>query len=232
MYLFHFRSNLIGQPTIVGDLFSEAECDDIVRIGELGLEVAAGRLEQHQVAKAIRRSGIGAFGPQGEVRCVFNRLRACLNDVNADWFRYDLIGFEGLQFTKHSARKDEPDYYSSHMDLQATDMGTIRKLSFTIQLSQPESYEGGDVLLYETIQKSLPFSRKKGSVTFLPLHALHEVLPATSGVRYSLVGGAHGAPFSSGVATSKDSVRRGPARFRRPRTTHAPSPACYRPCAR
>ncbi len=180
---------------MVGDLFSESECNDIVHVGERDLRLEAGRVDSQQIQQGIRSSEVGWFGPQGELKWVFDRLRDCLNAVNGDWFRYELIGFEGLQFTKYSARERQSDYYASHVDLKATELGTIRKLSFTVQLSPSDSYAGGDVLIYETLQKSVAFSRKIGSITFFPSYALHEVVPVTSGVRYSLVGWAHGAPF-------------------------------------
>jgi len=180
---------------MVGDLFTEDECGRIISVGERDLSINAAKVEDDQTRLSIRRSEIGWFVPQGEHSWIFDRVRDCVNAVNADWFKYDLIGFEGLQFTKYSARGTESDYYSSHMDLKSTEIGTIRKLSFTVQLSRPDAYDGGDVLIYETLQRSVPFSRKVGSITFFPSYALHEVRPVSGGVRYSLVGWAHGAPF-------------------------------------
>ena len=50
---------------------------------------------------------------------------------------------------------DRADFYASHTDTQSLPGGTVRKLSFTVQLSEPESYEGGDVILYNTLTDNM-----------------------------------------------------------------------------
>ena len=71
--------------------------------------------------------------------------------------------------------------------------GTIRKLSITIQLSSPQDYEGGDLILHngepEKMQKEL------GKLIVFPSYTLHEVTPVTKGTRYSLVAWVAGKPF-------------------------------------
>ena len=62
---------------------------------------------------------------------------------------------------------------------------TQRKLSFSVQLSHPNDYRGGDLLLNNGAES---ISKNKGSMTLFPSHTLHEVTPVTKGVRYSLVG--------------------------------------------
>ena len=117
-----------------------------------------------------------------------------MNAVNSDWFRYDLVGFEGIQFTKYSYQAGHADFYSSHIDILSSN-GTVRKLSFTIQLSDPDSYGGGDVVLYSSLIDSVSLSRAIGSISFFPSYTIHEVAPVTSGVRYSLVGWGRGPAF-------------------------------------
>ena len=73
-----------------------------------------------------------------------------MNAVNSDWFRYELAGFEGIQFTKYAYKGGQADFYSSHIDTLSSN-GTVRKLSFTVQLSHPDSYSGGDVILYKSL---------------------------------------------------------------------------------
>jgi PKHD-type hydroxylase len=195
MYLFHLRPNLAGDPTFVGALLSPEECARIVASCERDLEIGPGRIESEQVDANIRKSDIGWISPQSEYRWLFDRISECVNAVNADWYRYNLIGFEGIQFTRYSGAGGQSSYYSSHTDLKSTDYGTVRKLSFSIQLSHPDEYDGGDVLLYRSLTESSTMNRAVGSITFFPSYTIHEVLPVTRGVRYSLVGWAHGPPF-------------------------------------
>ena len=193
MFLFHLRPNLPGQPTYVANLLTPEECQAIISGGERDLKLAPGRTDDEQIHETIRKSDIAWLSPEGEHRWLFDRIKDCINAVNADWFRYNLIGFEGIQFTKYSGKG--ADFYSSHTDLKSTQIGTIRKLSFSIQLSDPQTYDGGDVLLYESLTESATLKKNVGSITFFPSYTVHEVLPVTKGVRYSLVGWAHGPPF-------------------------------------
>jgi PKHD-type hydroxylase len=73
-----------------------------------------------------------------------------------------------------------------------------RKLSFSIQLSDPASYEGGD-LEFNTGE---PWSdeyrlqiRNQGTLISWPGFVLHGVTPVTRGVRRSLVGFCVGPDF-------------------------------------
>jgi PKHD-type hydroxylase len=77
---------------------------------------------------------------------VFRRVTDVTQALNNNFFNFDLFGFlEGFQFTKYEAPSD---FYGLHMD-KSFGKG-IRKLSLTIQLSEPESYEGGELSFYKS----------------------------------------------------------------------------------
>ena len=63
----------------------------------------------------------------------------------------------------------------------------VRKLSFSVQLSDPDSYKGGDLLL-KISNEPTSVKRTRGAVIFFPSYILHEVTPVKQGVRKSLVG--------------------------------------------
>ena len=74
--------------------------------------------------------------------------------------------------------------------------GKVRKISMTLNLSDPKTYEGGDFKLHVGSDKNniekLNFKiykniRPQGSVIFFPGFTNHCVTPVTSGTRYSLV---------------------------------------------
>jgi predicted 2-oxoglutarate/Fe(II)-dependent dioxygenase YbiX len=56
----------------------------------------------------------------------------------------------------------------------------IRKLSFTVQLSEPEDYKGGDLCLYLG-DKPEVMKKEQGFVALFPSYVLHEVKPVTQG---------------------------------------------------
>ncbi len=64
-------------------------------------------------------------------------------------------------------------------------------MSLTVQLSDENDYEGGDLLLYNG-STSDKLSRGKGSVIVFDSRIYHEITKVTKGVRYSLVKWYHG----------------------------------------
>ena len=64
----------------------------------------------------------------------------------------------------------------------------VRKLSFTVQLSDPDEYEGGNVQFMDEGGKSYFAPRQKGTVVLFDSRTQHRVLKVTKGVRKSLVG--------------------------------------------
>lgn len=192
MPFFLLKPALLGQVS-VNDFLKADECRSIVEAGERNLNMTAGTTEDRRAS--IRQSDIGWFNPDGEHQWLFERVRDCINDINRNWFGFNLLGFEGIQFTKYSHKNGAGDYYQAHKDTRLYPGGTIRKLSFTIQLCGGESYDGGDVVLYDSFADSAPLSRALGSISFFPSYTIHEVTPVTKGVRYSLVGWACGPSF-------------------------------------
>ena len=103
-------------------------------------------------------------------------------------FHYDLSDWdrESLQISKYS----EGEYYKIHQDFTPEKYVT-RKLSLTVQLSDDNDYEGGDLVFHNLPDKKTSV-RGKGSVIVFDSRTPHEVTPVTKGVRYSLVKWYHG----------------------------------------
>jgi len=167
--------------------FSPDECKQIIELGEtkvLERGKAGGKIRD------VRKSDIVFLYPDTSTEWIFKRFTDLITNLNERFFRFDLAGLgEGLQFTKYSA---PGECYGKHID-SGLDL-PIRKLSVTLQLSEPDSYEGGDLCLY-TGEEPTVISRKQGFFTVFPSYTLHEVKPVTKGVRYSLVAWATGKPF-------------------------------------
>jgi PKHD-type hydroxylase len=69
-----------------------------------------------------------------------------------------------------------------------------RKLSFSVMLTDPGDYKGGELLL-KTSFKPMKTPKKRGTVVFFPSFVLHEVTPVTEGIRKTLVGWVLGPNF-------------------------------------
>ena len=87
----------------------------------------------------------------------------------------NITGAEDLQFATYN--KD--DFYGWHKDADVTNN---RILSVSVQLSDPDSYEGGDLQIKDFLAE-----RARGTIIIFNSNLLHRVLPVTRGVRYSLV---------------------------------------------
>jgi PKHD-type hydroxylase len=122
---------------------------------------------------------------------IFERITQSVNTINKQIFNFDLNEIETLQFTEYSEFQN--GFYKRHTDMPYQGFGT-RKLSFSVQLSDPESYEGGDLLLYPK-QEGIKAVNGIGDIIFFPSYTLHEVTPVTKGVRCSLVGWIKGPQF-------------------------------------
>jgi len=87
--------------------------------------------------------------------------------------------------------------YTTNLD----NIGKVRKLSMTINLNDPEDYEGGDLKFDfgphtpgNRYHKCVEI-RPQGSIIVFPSYTYHQVTPITRGVRYSLVLWTLGKPF-------------------------------------
>lgn len=90
-----------------------------------------------------------------------------------------------IQYTEYHAVKK--GHYDWHIDVNWDgDQLRDRKLSVTVQLSDPSEYEGGGFEFAECQTPDVS-SRLKGTVLVFPSYLQHRVLPVTSGTRKSLV---------------------------------------------
>ena len=130
--------------------------------------------------------------------------------ANRENFLYDLkcIDGESMQYTRY----EEGQFYGWHNDsglathykpvsvgnrMNGEDVAVdymnencemVRKLSFALQLSSPDDYEGGNVQLLDETGKSYITTRKRGTIVLFDSRTQHRVLKVKKGVRKSIVG--------------------------------------------
>jgi PKHD-type hydroxylase len=172
------------------DAFSKEECELLIDIGNTQKKVAGSTVNKPETNPNLRKSEVSWLYPNNDNKWAYERLTSIITDLNNRFFKFDIFGVtEGFQFTKYSAPGGK---YGKHVDCVYN--GQVRKLSFTLQLSDPSSYEGGDLSLHLNDSPTL-MSRVQGSVALFPSYVLHEVTPVTKGTRYSLVSWVTGKPF-------------------------------------
>lgn len=137
-----------------------------------------------------RRSKVSWISPRIDTEFIFQRISEVLMQLNKSFYNYNLTHIEDLQFSEYD--NTYQGMYRNHTD-DGHDSAATRKLSFTIQLSDANEYEGGDLLFYRfKLDNPEIAQREKGMMIAFTSSTIHEVTPVTVGTRYSLVGWAHG----------------------------------------
>ena len=122
-----------------------------------------------------------------------------IREANAKQFNYDLDHFQPIQFAEYKGSENYRAFYDWHQDSDGLQKGgEVRKLSLSLPLSDPDTFEGGKLEFYNG-GKSLPDMgeikgekvtkdiNSQGTVIVFDSRDWHRVSPMISGVRYSIV---------------------------------------------
>ena len=127
--------------------------------------------------------------PGGASGALATRIGARVLEINADVYRFRVVGVEDEMRVLWYGSEDR-DGYSAHVDVGPA--SPLRKLSFSLLLSDPASYTGGDVCF----RAPFALARQQGTLTVFPSFLQHAVAPVTEGDRYAVVGWVLGPTFS------------------------------------
>lgn len=121
---------------------------------------------------------------------LYSRLENMVIEANQVW-NFDLYSIkDSIQYTEYY---EGGGHYDWHMDIGPFPINN-RKISITIQLSDPDDYIGGDLEIW-TGNGLQTCARQKGAALLFPSYMLHRVTPVTSGTRKSLVLWVGGNPY-------------------------------------
>jgi len=177
----------------VPNVLSPAECAAAIAVADALFPAEAAPLERGNQDAAIRRSSVQWLAEHPRTAFLHAKLETMLRALNMATFGFDLTGWgEPLQLATYTAA--QAGFFDWHAD-RGKAAGTIgRKLSATIQLSDPADYQGGALLLNaDGVPVEAP--REQGMLILFPAYTLHTVRPVTSGVRKALVAWMHGPPL-------------------------------------
>ena len=168
------------------NIFSKEECSTIINIAKKKGFIKGQTLANNDA----RKSRICWLYPADNIEWVYRKITDVVLNLNNRFFNFNIFGInEGLQFTNYKAPSDK---YSKHLD-KSLGM-VVRKLSVSIQLTDPKEYEGGELYLYDSDKGQL-MNNKQGTLIMFPSYVLHEVKPVTKGERNSLVTWVTGEQF-------------------------------------
>ncbi|MES1226365.1 MAG: 2OG-Fe(II) oxygenase [Bacteroidota bacterium] len=137
----------------------------------------------------LRKSEV-MFIPTSGNEWIYDKLSAACIQANTNRYKFEITGFQTeLQLASYGPQ----NFFEWHMDFGPGNVSN-RKLSITVQLSDPDEYEGGE-LQFMINQNIFTATKEKGTAILFPSFGLHRVTPVTKGVRKSIVGWISGPPY-------------------------------------
>ena len=117
----------------------------------------------------------------------------CIDGESMQYTQYDVGQFYGWHNDAGLSGQYKPVAVGNRVDGLGQDfmnenIEMVRKLSFVMQLSDADDYEGGNLQLLDEAGKSYFAPRKRGTVILFDSRTSHRVLPVKSGLRKSIVG--------------------------------------------
>jgi len=145
-----------------------------------------------------RKSKITWLPLNDETNFAYEKLVYLMKDANSKIWKFHITNLiDQMQVAVYDDgsqdNSSEQGHYDWHMDFG--NGSSTRKISVSVQLSDSDDYEGGDLdfMIHRSIIKA---PREKGSVIFFPSYITHRVNRVTKGTRKSLVLWFHGPPFT------------------------------------
>lgn len=190
MILYFDEKDEIQFYAIQKNVLSNEECKKIIEVSK-NKNLKKGVVLDKENYQNQRESDICWLDQTDNLNWLFTKIAQTCLEINKLCFRFDLNGIlESLQFTNYKAPFGK---YGKHIDRGGSEV-PIRKLSISIQLTDPKEYEGGELLLYGS-EKPTVMDKEQGTLIIFPSYVLHEVKPVTKGERNSLVCWITGKPF-------------------------------------
>ena len=162
-------------------LLSPAEMDALIAEHEPTLKEAT--LGGGARNTEVRRSQVAFLEHNDHYRWLYERVWNAAVGFNQRFFAVDITGIQGkIQLARYDSADE--GFYDWHTDFG--DLAPTRKISVTVQLSDPADYDGGD-LEFRFRSEVHRAEKARGLMVAFPSFVLHRVAPVTRGTRYSLV---------------------------------------------
>lgn len=177
-----FIENSLADVLSHKNLFSADECKVIMELVPDEWEAAKVSAHTSDVTEertSLRNNSAHMLIPGEDTFWLFEKILNLVTVANNQYFQVDINHFDAVQISRYQVG----EYYHSHIDLGPGRLGN-RKISLTLQITDPSEYDGGDLVMDFD---DFTASRELGSVTLFPSFLTHHVTPVTRGTRYSIV---------------------------------------------
>jgi PKHD-type hydroxylase len=173
--------------------FTEEECEAIIDLAseDYASTGSVGTGNKGKVNKEIRNVDLYQVDLNNSTKWLFDRLSRLVSIANAEHFDYEIMGItHELQLLHYKSGKDA-GHYEWHMDIGPGQSST-RKISLSVQLSDPMTYKGGELVVNSNGQNILA-PKERGAINLFPSYCMHRVSPMEEGERWALVIWVHGS---------------------------------------
>ena len=175
-------------------IFSPKQCQMVINKGM--------SLKKETAQVGMGQKPGGGYDPDKRITTIswipFKDMPEMYRDIEATMLKANNnhFGFEGMQLTEPGQFTHylTGGFYDWHMDndVAGKHQPPVRKISMTLLLSDPSTFEGGEL---EIMSKGKIAKLKQGQAMFFASWLQHRVKPVTKGERYSLVMWFGGPPF-------------------------------------
>ena len=167
-------------------IFSPKQCQMVIDKGM--------SLKSEDAKVGMNQKPGGGYDPKKRITTIswipFKEMPEMYREIEATMLKADNnhFGFEGMQITEPGQFTHYPvgGFYEWHMDndVMGIKQSPVRKISMTLLLSDPSTFEGGEL---EFMSKGKTAKLKQGQAIFFASWLQHRVKPVTRGERKSLV---------------------------------------------
>ena len=183
-FLFMTKEDVLSAPLIDSIILHGGKNTELAKVG------GGPNFNNEGIVDKKIRNVSHSWLPFDKFEWLYSSLEEEIKNINWLNFKYVLTSMEKIDYLEYHAG-DEAGKYDAHID---GNINSNRKLSFSVLLSDPSEYDGGDLIIYEA-KAPIVVPKRQGMITFFPSNVLHEVTPVTRGVRRSIVSWIHGPVF-------------------------------------
>lgn len=180
-----------NEPQIIRNVFTPEECQQIIDTceqyqftdGTIYREQADGSFKS-EVDHSVRKAENLLFPeePHSDFDWIRERMRAASRKINEEYFEFDLTDkyYDRLVCAHYPLG----GHFGPHVDNLGDQATMFKKLSCVVQLSDPDTYDGGVLRFAPEITENV---RARGTMIAFPTYLRHMVMPVTRGERYVLI---------------------------------------------
>ena len=176
-------------------MFTKNECEKIKSLTKDLYPTNAsvgGTRENSKIDKSIRSADIYVIENTDENKWIYEKISNIVSVINTIHFDYEISGItHGIQLIHYKSDSEIPGHYDWHVDAGTGDV-SCRKISLTAQLSDPNDYQGCELIINNHAIEAVGI-KEQGTISLFPSYMPHIVTPITRGERYALVIWIHGS---------------------------------------